>query len=56
MAEYIDMTPTWEDILHILLRGVVDASPEGAKVAREELVRMAKLADKYVASKKEIAK
>ena len=49
----IDMTPTWAGILPVLLLCVENSSPEGAQIAREELLRMAKLADLYVASQTE---
>lgn len=43
--KYIDMTPTWEEILPTLLLLLSEGAPEGQKTAREELQRMAKLAD-----------
>lgn len=48
MAEYIDCTPSWEGLLPYLLTVLRDGSWEGQKLAREELTRMAKLADRYV--------
>lgn len=47
-AEYIDATPTWSEILPVLLAG----AEHGVATAREELHRMARLADAYVAAKK----
>ena len=47
-AEYIDVTPTWAGILPLLLAG----AENGVQSAREELLRMARLADAYVAAKK----
>lgn len=46
--EYVDATPTWSEILPVLLSG----AEYGVKAAREELQRMAKLADAYVAARK----
>lgn len=50
--EIIDCTPTWEGILPTLLLVLRDGNAEGQKGAREELTRMAKLADLYVAANK----
>lgn len=44
----IDVTPTWTDVLPVLLAAIEDGTFEGQKVAREELFRMAELADRYV--------
>ena len=49
-AETIDATPTWEGILPLLLTAHEDGNAQGRKIALEELTRMAKLADAYVAS------
>ena len=49
----IDMTPTWEGILPLYIAGIESGSFEGIKNATEELYRMARLADKYVAAEKE---
>lgn len=43
----IDMTPTWHSILEYLLVGYEDGTSIGRKIAREELYRMASIADKY---------
>jgi hypothetical protein len=51
-TRYIDMTPTWEGLLPYLLTILSDGSFEGQKIARDELTRMAKLADMYVAENK----
>ena len=51
-TQYIDMTPTWEGILPYLLGVMRDGSFEGQKLARQELTRMAKLADAYAATQK----
>ena len=44
----IDLTPTWAGALRMLLLLWTDGDHEGRKVAREELFKMATLADKYV--------
>ena len=49
----IDATPTWEGILPLYIAGIESGSFEGIKNATEELYRMARLADKYVAAEKE---
>jgi tryptophanase len=49
----IDVTPTWESILPILLMTIENGTSRGRKVAIEELTRMAQIADKYVALSKE---
>lgn len=48
----INLTPTWEGILPGLLAALTDGGPEGQQIAREELTRMAKIADAYVAKLK----
>ena len=47
------MTPTWEGILPLYIAGIVSGSFEGIKNATEELYRMARQADLYVAAEKE---
>ena len=47
-TQYVDMTPSWEGLLPYLLTIMQDGTTEGQKLAREELTRMAKLADRYV--------
>ena len=49
----IDATPTWEGILPLYIAGIESGSFEGIKNATEELYRMARQADMYVASLKE---
>jgi len=51
-TEYIDMTPTWEAVLPIYLAAIKHGDYDGSKAAMEELTRMAKLADLYIAEKK----
>ena len=46
----IDMTPTWSDILPLLLK--LTQNPNTYKDAAFELTRMAKLADAYIESQK----
>lgn len=41
----IDLTPTWKAILPVLLHALADGSPLGQRLAKEELTRMAALAD-----------
>lgn len=49
----IDMTPTWEGLLPTLLHVYANAeSAKGQIAALEELTRMARIADAYVAEKK----
>lgn len=52
-TETIDMTPTWEGLLPVLLLLLQGETLDSRKVATDELTRMAKLADLYVASVKE---
>jgi len=47
IIETIDVTPTWADVLPVLLTAHANGGPEGQKAAYEELRRMARLADKY---------
>lgn len=41
----IDLTPTWAAIAPILIAALQDGTPKGQQMAREELIRMAALAD-----------
>lgn len=47
----IDITPTWRGCLPILLEVFENGTPEGRKMALEELHRMALIADEAVAGK-----
>ncbi len=47
-TQYIEATPTWAEILPLLLAGAENGSAE----ARAELLRMARIADAYIAAKK----
>lgn len=49
--ETIDITPTWSGILPVLLLTLAQGTDKGKKIATEELQRMARLADNYVALK-----
>jgi len=47
----IDLTPTWSNVLPVLLTVLESGSREGKQTAKIELSRMAEIADKYVALK-----
>lgn len=47
--KYIDLTPLWERILPALILLIEQGTAEGRKTAIDELTKMAKLADAYVA-------
>lgn len=51
-VRYIDVTPTWAAILPALLAAVTDGTAEGQRIARAELIRMARAADSAVAAAK----
>ena len=51
-TQYIDMTPTWEGILPYLLVIMRDGTFSAQQTARQELTRMAKMADAYAATQK----
>jgi hypothetical protein len=46
----IELPVTWQGTLPIILLVLTDGDAEGRKLAREELTRMAQLADLYAAS------
>lgn len=48
----VDITPTWQGALPLYLMAYENGEGKGRAVALEELQRMAKLADLYLASKK----
>ncbi len=54
LVGFIDVTPTWEEILPTLLTVYADGNATGRTAAREELERMARLADAYVKQQKAI--
>ncbi|PZR35790.1 hypothetical protein [Caulobacter segnis] len=47
MSQTIDLTPTWRAVLPIIATALTEGTPEGAKLAREELRRMAEAADQW---------
>ncbi len=49
----VDCTPDWRGILPLLLAALTDGTAEGRKIAREELQRMADVADKAIAYQKQ---
>ena len=51
-AGVIDATPTWENVLPLLMTAYENGNAPRRKIALEELTRMAKLADAYVAHRK----
>lgn len=51
-VEYIDMTPTWEQSVGIFVTLIERGDATGRKTAIEELTRMARIADAYVAEQK----
>lgn len=54
-ARVIDMTPTWAGILPGLLAILESGTGEGRKIAREELTRLASIADSFIAEQKSAA-
>lgn len=48
-AGTIDITPTWRAVLPVYLAAHENGNFTGRKIALEELNRMAKLADEFVA-------
>lgn len=53
--QFIDMTPTWAEILPTLLALVTDGDSKGQAFAREELARACQMADKFTAARKAFA-
>lgn len=49
----IDMTPTWAAIMPILFAGLENGTPDGKRIAKEELMRLAREMDKVIAKEKE---
>jgi hypothetical protein len=50
---YIDMTPSWEDMIPLFITLIRDAdTPEGLKHAEHELLKMARLADARLRSER----
>lgn len=52
MVEAIDMTPTWESVLPLLLDNMRSENPATVKNAIIELYRLAQFADKVIAENK----
>ena len=48
----IDLTPTWEGILPALIAAMIDGTPTGQSIARQELQSMARAADLAVTMRK----
>lgn len=48
----IDLTPSWAGVANIILLALEHGTPEGKAVAKQELRKMAAVADKYVEKKK----
>jgi len=44
----IDATPTWRAILPIIITGLQHGTPKGQRIAKEELYRLAGIADAYI--------
>ncbi len=53
MADKIDMTPTWEGLLPLLLLMLENGSDKTKSVAETELKKMARAADLAVKAQKE---
>jgi hypothetical protein len=49
--EYVDITPTWSDIVHVFIDWLLDTrhSQQSRDLAIEQIRHMAKLADLYAA-------
>lgn len=52
-TQYIDVTPTWEQIVPALLEILKSGTGESKAFAVEEITRMAKLADRHLATLKD---
>ena len=50
--KYIDITPTWEQAVHVYLLVLEEGTEEGKAMAREELLRLARNYDALVADAK----
>lgn len=46
---YIDLTPTWSEMLRVMLAVIEDGDAKGKATIRKEFERMAKAADAWVA-------
>lgn len=47
MEKTIDITPTWVQAAKIIALALVNGTEEGRKIAKDELIHMAKLADRF---------
>lgn len=50
--ETLDITPTWEQASRVYLTLLEAGNAKGQKAAKEELLKMARIADRYVALQK----
>lgn len=48
----IDLTPSWRATVGVILVALENGTPEGKRLAREELYRLADIGDAYVAEQK----
>jgi hypothetical protein len=48
----IDLTPTWEEAMHIFAVVLMDGTPEGQATARDEVIRAGRLLDQLAAAQK----
>ena len=44
----LTLAPTWSDIVPIIARALIHGDENGQRIARQELDRMAEMADRYV--------
>lgn len=49
---FLDLTPTWQGILPVMVLALTNGTPTGQRAAQEELARMADAADKWNAHAK----
>lgn len=49
MPTFIDVTPTWEMVAIVWIEVLKSGSPTAQEAAKHEILRMARLADLYVA-------
>lgn len=52
VIQQFDFTPTWEDILPAMLAVLENGPSQGSEIVKEELLRMARIADYAVAQSK----
>lgn len=48
-TEYIDVTPTWTGILPWLLHVIEEGEEEGRQIAKDEILRLGRVADAFIA-------